>query len=586
MSSLTLALAGAIPIAVVFALLVGLRWSAARAMGVGWVLASGLGLFLWRMETGWWAAAAIYGALQALEIIIIVFGAILLMNHLERSGAVATIRDHFTHVTADRRVQVVLIGLGFVTLVEGAAGFGTPGALAAPLMIGLGFPPLAAAVFGLVFNAPQPPFGAAGTPVLGGIGAVIDDRVLQGEVPLSTFLGDVTAWTAVMTGATLVFWGFVGVFLLIFWFGRDEERTLRGAFRGTLPVAPLTLLLGALAGGTQFGVAWFFGPELPDIAAGFVVLGVGMLLTRRGILVPDLAWDFPERGVWKKEWLAGLEKADERERRPASSPSGADEEGEKPVNRRSRDEERGNMSVALAWTPYLIVALVLIVTRWPGLGIAEWMRDRSLRVERILGEDLSYSLAYLYLPGLIPFLPVAVLTTLLHRMDRVSITEAWRSSARQVLLPAVTLIIAVSMTQVMIQSATNPSALPGMIEAVSRIVADGAGAMLPAVSPWIGALGAFMTGSNTSSNILFSVLQHDAAADVGVSRTLIVALQNVGGGIGNMTAVLNVAAISGVIAISGAEGAILRKALVPTVVLALFVGLAGMILVSVVPELY
>jgi lactate permease len=77
-------------------------------------------------------AAATYGALQAVEIIIIVFGAILLMNHLEGSGAVATIRRHFTWITEDRRVQLLLIGLGLITLVEGVAGFGTPGALAAP----------------------------------------------------------------------------------------------------------------------------------------------------------------------------------------------------------------------------------------------------------------------------------------------------------------------------------------------------------------------------------------------------------------------------------------------------------------------
>jgi hypothetical protein len=184
------------------------------------------------MEPAWWAAAAVYGALQALEIILIVFGAILLMNHLEGSGAVETIRRHFSQITEDRRVQVLLIGLGFVTLIEGAAGFGTPGALAAPLMVGLGFPALAAAVFGLMFNAPQPPFGAAGTPVIGGIGAVIDEGVLGSGVTLPTFLDEVTAWTALVTGTALVFWGLFGVFLLLFWFGRDEERSLRGAIGG------------------------------------------------------------------------------------------------------------------------------------------------------------------------------------------------------------------------------------------------------------------------------------------------------------------------------------------------------------------
>lgn len=129
-----------------------------RGMGTG-VRA---GLFLWRLQVGWWAASAVYGALQALDIIIIVFGATLLMNHLEGSGAVATIRGHFTHITADRRVQVVLIGRGLVTLVAGAAGFGTPGRSPPPHDRAQISP--VAAIFGLVFNAVQPPFGAAGTP--------------------------------------------------------------------------------------------------------------------------------------------------------------------------------------------------------------------------------------------------------------------------------------------------------------------------------------------------------------------------------------------------------------------------------------
>jgi lactate permease len=571
MSLTTLALAGSIPIVVVFVLLVGLRWPAVRAMGVGWMLASALGLLLWRMEARWWAAAAVYGALQAVEIILIVFGALLLMNHLEGSGAVETIRRHFSRVTEDRRIQLLLIGLGFVTLIEGAAGFGTPGALAAPLMVGLGFPALAAAVFGLMFNAPQPPFGAAGTPVIGGIGAVIDEGVLGADVTITAFLDEVTAWTALVTGTAFVFWGLFGVFLLLFWFGRDEERGLRGALRGTLPVAPLALLLGGLAGATQWAVAWFFGPELPNIAAGFVVLGVGIVLARRGLLVPAESWDFPDRDAWPDQWFG--QEVDEGAR--------ATNGGAEPLEHATQ-----RMPVLLAWTPYLIAALVLVVTRWPGLGIDDGLRGRSLDIERILGQDLSFSLRYLYLPGVVPFIPVALLTALLHRMDRASVAAAWRDTARQIIAPAATLMVAVSMTQVMIQSATNPTDEPGMMEALSEVVALGAGAALPAVAPWIGALGAFMTGSNTSSNILFSVLQHDAAADVGVSRTLTVALQNAGGGIGNMVAVLNIAAVCGVLRMTGMEGTILRRTLLPTVVFALFAGAAGLALVAMHAELY
>jgi lactate permease len=559
-----LALAASLPIVAVFVLLLGLRWSAARAMSVGWVLASGLGLLLWRMEPTWWAASAVYGALQAGEIILIVFGAVLLMNHLKESGAIVAIRTHFTAITEDRRVQVLLIGLGFVTLIEGAAGFGTPGALAAPLMLGLGFPPLAAAVFGLVFNAAQPPFGAAGTPVIGGIGAVIGEGVLGEGVTRAEFLLDVTWLTAVVTGSALVVWGVVGVFLLVFWFGREQERSVRGALRATLPVVPLAILLGVLAGATQASVTRVFGPELPDIAAGFLVLGAGVTLARYRVLVPRERWDFPARGAWQDEWLGGHRTQD-----AAHDPSPAT-----------------GMPVLLAWVPYLLVALVLIVTRWPGLGIADWLRAHSVDVPRILGQDLSFSLRYLFLPGVVPFIPVALFTAVLHRMGRAAIASAWLESARQIAAPAVTLVVAVSLTQVMIQSATNVAGQPGMMEALSQVVARSAGPLLPAVAPWIGTLGAFMTGSSTSSNVLFSVLQHDAAADVGASRTLVVALQNVGSGIGNMLAVLNIAAVCGVLRMTGMESAILRKALVPTVGYALGASVAGLVLARVASGFY
>ncbi|MDZ5813365.1 L-lactate permease, partial [Halorubrum sp. AD140] len=118
-SVLTLAFVGVIPIGVAFVLLAGLRWSAARAMGVGWLLAAGIGLTYWRMELDWLIASAIYGVFQAVDIILIVFGAILLMNYLEGSGAIATIRWYFGQIEEDRRIQVLLIGLGFMTIIEG-----------------------------------------------------------------------------------------------------------------------------------------------------------------------------------------------------------------------------------------------------------------------------------------------------------------------------------------------------------------------------------------------------------------------------------------------------------------------------------
>lgn len=560
-----LALLAVLPIAVAFALLVWLRWSAARSMGVGWILATVLGLAYWQMEPTWWAAVAIFGGLEAVPIILIVFGAILLMNYLEISGAIATIRWHFSGISNDRRIQLLLIGLGFETIIEGVAGFGTPGALAAPLLIGLGFPPLGAAVFALFFNAPNPQFGAAGTPILGGVNAVIGEGKLQeaaNPISQAEFQALVSGYSGVMTGLTFAFWGVLGIFLLMYWFGHEEERSLRGAARATAPVAPFAIVLGVVAGLTQWAIAWFVGTELPSIVAGFVVFGLGLIMADRGVLVPQESWTFPDRDTWSDKWLGGL---------TLDSIEGDDPEKEMPV--------------LLAWTPYLLVGGILLFTRWPTLDLVSTLQEFTVGVPAVLGyTELEWSIRYLYLPGTMPFIPVAILTGLLYRMDFEDTADAWRESTRQVAPAALTLVIVVSLTQILIQSGLNNASSfdPGMMDALSQAVALGAGGALPIVAPWIGALGTFVTGSNTVSDILFASLQYDAAGEVGISRSIVVAIQNVGGGVGNMISVQNIAAICGVVGITGREGDILRKTVVPTVLFALFVGTIGMVLVYVI----
>jgi len=564
-STAVLALFAALPIAVAFTLLVWLRWSAARSMGVGWAIATVLGLAYWQMEPTWLAATAIYGALEAVSIILIVFGAILLMNYLEVGGAISTIRWHFSGISTDRRIQLLLIGLGFETIIEGVAGFGTPGALAAPLLIGLGFPPLGAAVFALFFNAPNPQFGAAGTPILGGVNSVIGaDELAAASEPISQaeFQSLVSAYSGVVTGLTFVLWGVFGIFLLSYWFGDEDERSLRGAARATAPVAPFALVLGTVAGVTQWAIAWFVGTELPSIIAGFVVFGLGLVMASRGVLVPESKWTFPDRETWSDTWLGGLT-----------------------LESIEDDNPQQEMPVWLAWTPYLLVGVILLVTRWPTLDLVPALKDFTVTLPAILGySDLTWNLEYLYLPGTMPFIPVAILTGLLFRMNGQETSKAWRESVRQVAPAALTLVIVVSLTQVMIKSGESAfvSVTPGMMGALSQAVAGAAGGALPAVAPWIGALGTFVTGSNTVSDILFAKLQYSAAGDVGISRSIIVAIQNVGGGVGNMISVQNIAAICGVVGISGREGDILRKVLFPTVVFALFAGTVGTLLVYVV----
>ncbi|MBN1262209.1 MAG: L-lactate permease, partial [Anaerolineae bacterium] len=162
-------LAALAPVLAVFIFLVVLRLPAMKAMPISLVLTVILALLLWRVPAVQMAAAVCEGIFIALSIIWIVFGALLLLNTLQASGAVNAIRDGFMHISPDRRVQTIIVAWLFGAFIEGAAGFGTPAAICAPLLVALGFPPLAAVVVALIADSSPVSFGAVGTPVLIGV---------------------------------------------------------------------------------------------------------------------------------------------------------------------------------------------------------------------------------------------------------------------------------------------------------------------------------------------------------------------------------------------------------------------------------
>jgi lactate permease len=165
-----LALLSLIPIAVVALFLVGLRWPARTAMPLSYLTALGLALFVWRVPGAQVAAATVTGVVTAATLLWIIFGAIFLLNVLQESGALRRIRQGFTDITPDRRLQVIIVAWLFGAFIEGAAGFGTPAAVAVPLLVGLGFPGMAAVLAGMVIQSTPVSFGAAALPAPGSSG--------------------------------------------------------------------------------------------------------------------------------------------------------------------------------------------------------------------------------------------------------------------------------------------------------------------------------------------------------------------------------------------------------------------------------
>jgi lactate permease len=174
-----LALLALIPIALGGTLLVGFSVAAKRAMPAAYIAAVMVAFGAWQMSPARIAAASVQGLFLTFDLLFIIFGALLLLHALERSGGVAAIRRSFHGISDDRRVQVVIVAWLFGSFIEGAAGFGTPAAVAAPLLVALGFPAACAVMLGMMVQSTAVTFGAVGTPVLVGIQGGLGGKPLR-----------------------------------------------------------------------------------------------------------------------------------------------------------------------------------------------------------------------------------------------------------------------------------------------------------------------------------------------------------------------------------------------------------------------
>ena len=553
-----LAIIASIPIVVTIVLMAGLMWPAKRTMPIAWVLAVVLALGVWKMEPVRIAAATIEGALNAFNILLIVFGAILLLNTLKNSGAMTTISKGFYGISKDRRVQAVIVGWIFVSFIEGAAGFGTPAALAAPLMLGLGFPPLAAAMIALIFNSTAVTFGAVGTPVMVGVKSAVDG-MLPETVTMAAYLSQVGVWSAVIHGIIGTFLPLLAICMMTRYFGKNRS------FKEGLEAAPFAIFGGLAFTVPYFLMALFFGPELPSVVGALIGMPIVILAARSGFLVPKTVWDFPKPTdkEWGEDW-------------------GQQADMEAAAGQKSR------MSLGMAWLPYVLIAALLVLSRLATLPFTSFSLKAILTTTGvikwtgILGQNgVNYTLQPLWVPGIFPFVVVAILTIALHKMKGSEVSAAWSTTIKQLIPAAIALVFAVGMVRILVQSGTNQAGVDGMLLTMSKFTAQIVGSAWPFMAPFVGVLGAFIAGSNTVSNVLFGGFQYSVADTLGISRTITLALQAVGGAIGNMICVHNVVAACAVVGNLGQEGKIIRKNLLPAVIYATAAGVFGTLLIYV-----
>jgi lactate permease len=245
------------------------------------------------------------------------------------------------------------------------------------------------------------------------------------------------------------------------------------------------------------------------------------------------------------------------------------------------------MSLLYAWTPYVLIGLLLVITRVKFLPVGDWVKALSFGYSDILGTTVSNTIEPLYLPGILPFILVALLCIPMYRMSGRQVGVAWKDAIKRIKNPTIALLFAVPLVRVMMQSGNSPQGWESMPLVMAEFMTNLVKGAWPLFDPFIGALGAFMAGSNTVSNMLFSLFQYSVADQLGISHTIIVALQSIGGAIGNMICVHNVVAACATVGLAGVEGILIRRNLLPMTLYGIVVGIIGLILVYfVVPGLF
>ena len=521
-----LALFAFIPILLTLVLMMVFDLPAKWCLLISWILAAVFAFFFWDIDIKALFAGSIFGMLNSADVLIIILGAILLMNTLKASGATASINRGFMNICPDKRVQACIIGFSFCSFIEAAAGFGTPAALAGPLMVSLGFPPMAAAMIALVCDSTAVSFGAVGTPVTSALGAL-------GLAGNADFTSQFAFWTALPHAIVGIFLPLIVLMMTTKFFSKEKS------FKPALEAAPFALFTGLTFSIPLLLISLFVGYEFASLLAALFSIAVTVIAAKKGFLVPKKTWDFGPKEEWNKEWLATSKVS--------------------PV-------AESKMSLLKAWVPYLLVALILVLTRIPQLGIKNILTTNSffvIKINNLFGFDnLDWSLKWAYLPGTF-FVIVAIITNFIHKMDKEKVKQSWKDTIKQLSGAALALLFGLALVEIL--KYKNNEGVSMMVEMANALAKVGKGLYI-LISPFIGVLGAFVSGSATISMNLFSNLQYDTAYALGLPTVFIVSMQCVGAAVGNMVCINNAVAASATIGTVGKEGKLIKMNAIPMLI--------------------
>ncbi|WP_410217711.1 L-lactate permease [Paracoccus sp. (in: a-proteobacteria)] len=558
MSQGVLFIAAALPVVVVFVLLVVMRRSAKTAMLSAYLVTVALALVLWGAPLARVAGATVNGLVTAITLLYIVFGAILLLYTVQESGAIRTIRRGFTDISPDRRIQAIIIAWMFGSLIEGASGFGTPAAVAAPLLLAIGFPAMAAVMVTLIIQSTPVSFGAVGTPMLVGISTGLSNSP---EVEAAIAPMTVADYVPVVAAQVALVHALVGILIPLLMVGMltrffGASRSFAEGFRAW----KFAIFAGFAFTLPYLLVARVLGPEFPSLLGGLIGLLIVVPAARAGLFLPSDRFDFPPRAQWEDGWQGTVEP----------------DQAQAELGPKGR-----SIPLLTAWMPYVIVAVLLVLTRTIA-PLKAWLTgpDTTIALRDLFGSGINATAQFAYSPGTVMII-ASLISVVLFRMRGRDYGRAWAISGRTMLAAAPALLLAVPMVQVFINSGSE--GMTSMPITLAEGMAAATGASWPLFAPIVGALGAFIAGSNTVSNMMFSLFQFSTAQGIGLDLagvTIVVVLQAVGGAAGNMICVHNVVAASATVGLTDREGDLIRKTLITMAYYVVQAGLIGMALIS------
>ena len=551
------ALVAALPVVVLLGALAFFHVKAHWAAIMGLVIAAAVAIFVYGMPASMVGSAALNGAaFGLLPIGWIILNAIFVYDISVKTGKFEVVKETIAGLASDRRIQVLLIGFSFGAFIEGAAGFGTPVAISAAMLIGLGFKPLAAAGLALIGNTAPVAYGALGTPI----------------ITLAKVTGLDVMLLSSMVGRQLPVFSLIVPFWLVW---------AMAGFKGMKEVWPACLVAGLSFAIPQYYISNHFGPSLVDIGAALVSIGCTYLLLR--LWQPKTLWRFP----------------DEREADAARGMHhgvAATARGSEPMAGAPHRPTPGE--AFLAWSPWIILSVFVFIWGLPDVkawlgnlhtsmwkaGFApkpsfEWPGLHNLVVRappvvtKLTKEGAVYSISILAATGT-SLLVTGIISGFILKLSPLELVRTYLKTLKRVRFSLLTIAAMLALGFTTRYSGSDTT---------MGLAFASTGALFPFFSPMLGWLGVALTGSDTSSNVLFGGLQVVSAQQIGMSPILAAASNSSGGVMGKMIDAQSIVVAGVATGQQGHEGPILRYVFWHSLVLAALVGVLVMLQAYVFP---